>query len=362
MKLLPEVSDCVIDHLSTDKTALKACGLAGRQWLPRSRFHLFREVRLRVGPGLAAIGSIRDVEGYLDMEGFLEVVDASSSDIFATIQRLAVTYVGERSVGSEHLLRFSPCFQLQHLNVQLPRHQGNDAEVLHTQLASVANNWSSLSSFSLSFSIASLSVIFDIIACFPRLEQLTLLGQKMDDTIGSLAALPPRIRSLDTGILRGGEFFFRHLLSLPTLPLFRVLKLDDEMDMRDGAPITEYLQCAGHAVQSVVLEIWTYLGVLEHLAVQHCTQLRHLIIQSYVGPFHNVSAYLSNLLSAVTSSSLSTIEIEIVNLRSWPHELAAAANGLDRTLAHPRFNNLQRFVLCGDALPLARGATDASES
>ncbi|KAJ7223568.1 hypothetical protein GGX14DRAFT_351993, partial [Mycena pura] len=42
----PEISDCVIDHLSTDKTALKACGLACRQWLPRSRFHLFREVRL----------------------------------------------------------------------------------------------------------------------------------------------------------------------------------------------------------------------------------------------------------------------------------------------------------------------------
>src|ERR1700761_6244354 len=162
-----------------------------------------------MGTGLAAKGSNRDVAG------FLESVDASSSDILATIQRLAVTYrdVGETSVGLEHLLRFSPCLQLQHLDVQLPRNPGNDAEVLHTQLASVANNWSSLSSFSLTFSTASLSVIFGIIACFPRLEQLTLLGQKMEDTIGSSAALPLRIRSLDTCILRGGELFFQHLLS-----------------------------------------------------------------------------------------------------------------------------------------------------
>ena len=72
-----------------------------------------------------------------------------------------------------------------------------------------------------------------------------------------------------------------------------------------------------------------------------------------------MSAYLRNLLSAV--SSLSTIEI--VNLYSrGSHELAAATDGLDRSLAHSRFSNLQKFVLCGDALPLARGATDASES
>ncbi|KAJ7223570.1 hypothetical protein GGX14DRAFT_658546 [Mycena pura] len=135
---------------------------------------------------------------------------------------------------------------------------------------------------------------------------------------------------------------------LPRPPLLRVLKLNGEVDTRDGAPIDRYLQCAGHAVQTLTLTILKTIGVLEHLAVQHCTQLRHLSIQSYILPFHDMSAYLRNLLSAVTSSSLSTIEIVNLRSRGSPHELAAATDGLDRSLAHPRFSNLQRSPIVSE--------------
>ena len=38
----------IIDHLHDDRLSLAACGLSCRQWLPSTRFHLFRELKLRV--------------------------------------------------------------------------------------------------------------------------------------------------------------------------------------------------------------------------------------------------------------------------------------------------------------------------
>ncbi|KAI0672680.1 hypothetical protein C8Q78DRAFT_1152127 [Trametes maxima] len=45
--LPPELYDATIDYLEDDVESLRACGLACKTWLPRSRFHLFRSVRLR---------------------------------------------------------------------------------------------------------------------------------------------------------------------------------------------------------------------------------------------------------------------------------------------------------------------------
>ncbi|KAI0647585.1 hypothetical protein C8Q79DRAFT_636548 [Trametes meyenii] len=45
--LPPELYDATIDYLEDDVESLRACGLACKTWLPRSRFHLFRNVRLR---------------------------------------------------------------------------------------------------------------------------------------------------------------------------------------------------------------------------------------------------------------------------------------------------------------------------
>jgi hypothetical protein len=52
--LPPELYDAVIDHLFADKRALGNCALVSSQFLPRSRYHLFREVFLKPGePGHA---------------------------------------------------------------------------------------------------------------------------------------------------------------------------------------------------------------------------------------------------------------------------------------------------------------------
>ncbi|KAH9928499.1 uncharacterized protein BXZ73DRAFT_90570 [Epithele typhae] len=46
-RLPPELCDETIDHLWDDIDSLRACSLTCKDWLPSSRFHLFRSVRLR---------------------------------------------------------------------------------------------------------------------------------------------------------------------------------------------------------------------------------------------------------------------------------------------------------------------------
>ncbi|OCH90377.1 hypothetical protein OBBRIDRAFT_730880, partial [Obba rivulosa] len=45
-RIPPEVTDRIIDVLSSDKRALRKCSLTCRRWLPRSRFHLFKTIEL----------------------------------------------------------------------------------------------------------------------------------------------------------------------------------------------------------------------------------------------------------------------------------------------------------------------------
>ncbi|CAA7261866.1 unnamed protein product [Cyclocybe aegerita] len=86
-QLPPELTDSIIDFLANDAASLKACGLAGRIFLPSSRKHLFRRVVLRpstskatpsgklVGFLLSAphllpyVTSLRLVEGDFQLDG-----------------------------------------------------------------------------------------------------------------------------------------------------------------------------------------------------------------------------------------------------------------------------------------------------
>ncbi|EMD38238.1 hypothetical protein CERSUDRAFT_113397 [Gelatoporia subvermispora B] len=56
--LPPEIVDEAIDHLWDDPVTLKACSLACRSWVPSSRLHLFRTVRLRNGTECARFGDL----------------------------------------------------------------------------------------------------------------------------------------------------------------------------------------------------------------------------------------------------------------------------------------------------------------
>ncbi|KAJ7189678.1 hypothetical protein GGX14DRAFT_382969, partial [Mycena pura] len=49
MSLPAELVDSVVDLLGSDRPTLKVTSLLSRQWLPRSRHHLFSSIRLSSG-------------------------------------------------------------------------------------------------------------------------------------------------------------------------------------------------------------------------------------------------------------------------------------------------------------------------
>jgi len=52
--LLPEILDYVIDHLHDEPKSLKECCLVSKSWVPRTRKHLFADVKFRSADNLGS--------------------------------------------------------------------------------------------------------------------------------------------------------------------------------------------------------------------------------------------------------------------------------------------------------------------
>ncbi|KAH9945749.1 hypothetical protein B0H21DRAFT_421148 [Amylocystis lapponica] len=65
LNLPPETWDHVLDHLWDDHRALAACGLTCRAWVPTTRLHLFRVVRLRDPLGYALFDDLISTSTYI---------------------------------------------------------------------------------------------------------------------------------------------------------------------------------------------------------------------------------------------------------------------------------------------------------
>ncbi|KAJ7466781.1 hypothetical protein B0H11DRAFT_2197461 [Mycena galericulata] len=345
MQQLPsDLSDLVIDHLATETAALKACGLACKQLFPRSRFHLFSELKLQVGSALKNKGSV-DVD---TMDEFMDLMDSSPSNILTTVRRLQLSYGDERSIPKAHLLRFPSCPQLLDLSIGLPRNSSEDViEAIREQLAVVGGKFPSLSSLAFRFHHSSIraAALFDVVACFPTLENLSLGGDDVvTDGTRSLGLFPARLNTIDMHILRGAELLFEHLSSLPVFPLLRRMGLNnDAMELHGDTPIILYLKRAGHALHEFDVAIWGDGDSFEKLALQYCTNLQHISIKSYnLHPY----TYLVELLPSAASNDLITIDIAcfINNMGiELEEEDGTVARALDEILADTRFRNLQRF-------------------
>ncbi|KAJ7160577.1 hypothetical protein C8R43DRAFT_1233788 [Mycena crocata] len=360
-----ELVDRIIDDLSSDLAAVKTCGLVCRRWLPRSRFHLFSEIKLQVGEPSSHMNQPPNT-----MQSFWELLETSFFDILPCVRHLTLFYDGEYSLKNDDVLRFSLCFQLRSLHIHLPQLLSSDSmeETLWTlqyQLEIVGPKFSSLSEFSLDFFHSSLNALLAILACVPTVEKLRLDGANIteppDDT-NTLPQLPAQLHTLDISVGQlGGEVFFAHLLSLPTQPPIRCLRIDNtSMNLLPGAPTAGYMQRIGHALLSLEISIWGDSGTsshfssdlaiyifihlshtgLEQRALQHCTSLRHLCIFSHI--WTRSPTYIVDVLSATVSDQLETIRVETANTDVF------SAAAVDQALAHPRFRSLRSFSLFGD--------------
>jgi hypothetical protein len=78
MILAPETTDTIINLLCDDKRSLSACSLACKQLLPRSRHHLFSEIRIK----------------YSNIRALRDLLEATSSTIASHVQRVVIHIFG----------------------------------------------------------------------------------------------------------------------------------------------------------------------------------------------------------------------------------------------------------------------------
>ncbi|KAJ7474043.1 hypothetical protein FB451DRAFT_283862 [Mycena latifolia] len=333
--LFPELVDLMIDHLSSDKAALKACGLVCKQWFPRTRLHLFSEVQLQVGDGWVANEFMVDT-----VQTFFQLVDTSSFEILPHLRRLSVCYGDPQSLAKADLLRIVQCIRLTHLRIDRPFESEDVDDSLNTQLELLSPSLSSLTEFTFTCFYSSLSETLTLIACLPTVETLCLYVDDLESGFqGSdpLGGLPPHLHTLEMGVLRGVELFFTHVLSLPVLPVLRSLRLDnDTMELHVGTSIATYLERAGPAIQSLTLATWSDAAPFQELAIRCCTDLQHLCISSYHRG--HPSTFIADLVSAVSSSELQTVVVKLDELNP---QFAWAP--VDRVLADSRFRSLRSF-------------------
>ncbi|KAJ7466764.1 hypothetical protein B0H11DRAFT_1921661 [Mycena galericulata] len=115
------------------------------------------------------------------------------------------------------------------------------------------------------------------------------------------------------------------------------------MELHGNTPIILYLKQAGYALQEFDIAIWGDDDSFEKLALQYCTNLRHISNTSY--NFHSYT-YLVEFLLTAASNDLITIDITcFVNNMGieLEEEDGVAARALDDILVDPRFRNLERF-------------------
>lgn len=93
-----ELQDMIIDHLHDDKETLASCSLVCKSWLPASRFHLFRKIRLEL-PRESAEGLAADFARFLRRNPHICFL-VRELHLVGDILPIPVTYLKEDAICS----------------------------------------------------------------------------------------------------------------------------------------------------------------------------------------------------------------------------------------------------------------------
>ncbi|KAJ7832664.1 hypothetical protein B0H14DRAFT_1173115 [Mycena olivaceomarginata] len=166
--VLDQVADSERDHNGgawrRPSTSIATCGLVCKQWLPRSRLHVFSS--------MALFGS--RLRSLLDLEA-----ESSSLSLLSLARDLCLVF--RNDFASKDMSRLRTCLSLTHLELCFPRSSTEEWDLfLGTHLPFLGAHCISLSSLKLSpceKSAVSLRVIVDILVCLPSLCAFQLEGQ-----------------------------------------------------------------------------------------------------------------------------------------------------------------------------------------
>jgi len=179
--LPPEILDLIVDHLHDQPTALKACCVVSKSWVPRTRKHLFARIEF------CALKS--SVEQWKNV-----FPDPSNSPAHYArtlfFHGLAATTTADPDVGS-WIRTFHRVVTLRMNSLGC-----DDSRISLVQLHGLSPN---LKSFHLIHSSLPLSEIFSFICSFPLLEDLGFYTTSRNDTGGwDIPSTSPKL----TGSLR----------------------------------------------------------------------------------------------------------------------------------------------------------------
>jgi len=210
--LPPETLDYTIDLLHGESDTLKQCCLVSKSWVPRTRKHLFADIKFRFPS---------DLELWKKM--FPDV--ANSPARYA--RTLLLGYSGPITAsGGEESGWIRAFSRVKSLDLN------NGNRFLGASGASLTpfHKFSpTLKSLRVGFTLIPHPGLFDLICSFPLLEDLSLKGHDRDDPHGSQTVTPstsPALTgSLDFHVLGGAGRITRQLLELPNGLHFRKLAL-----------------------------------------------------------------------------------------------------------------------------------------
>ncbi|KAJ7509721.1 hypothetical protein B0H11DRAFT_1960804 [Mycena galericulata] len=316
------------DSLRSDPP-IAVCGLVCKQWLPRSRFHLFSTGRLHG----------------LRLESLVEIDRASSLQLFSIFRKLTLKFFAKGSFKSESMEKLRDCANLTCIRISAPPKAPQFRSFLDTHFPFLGTHCVSLYRFEWSAAndTISLRTIADILLCLPRLEVFCLDSEscKMkQEELPPSYSWPVRLRTLELKVEHGVDALFTWLLSLPVLPIITSLTLY-EGDQPTGTSLAAYSHRAGSGFETLSLRpsranLTEPIGIL-----RHATELRHLTLHS------QEALRVPTTISTLPSSNLITLTIKldlldpllVHDVRLIPYAL------IDQALAHPSLRSLERFSL-----------------
>ncbi|KAJ7796210.1 hypothetical protein B0H14DRAFT_2915977 [Mycena olivaceomarginata] len=339
--VLDQVADSERDHnrgaWRRPSTSIATCGLVCKQWLPRSRLHVFSSMVL-FGSRLRSL---------LDLEA-----ESSSLSLLSLARDLCLVF--RNDLASKDMSRLRTCLSLTHLELCFPSPSTEEWDLfLGTHLPFLGAHCASLSSLKLSpyeKSAVSLRVIVDILVCLPSLCAFQLEGQScsiIEAEIPLSQSCPPCLQTLNIEVKHGADILFAWFLSLAVgLQIKSLTLLDPEdWDNPTADSLVSYFQRFGGRLE--FLAIWPHRANFNEPSgiLKYATSLRHLKL--YCQPVASVLT----MLHALPSSNLFTLAIELLvvldrgrvdtvsNIDRVPYAL------IDEALAHPRFHSLKSFSL-----------------
>ncbi|KAJ7609449.1 hypothetical protein FB45DRAFT_1066853 [Roridomyces roridus] len=336
-ELSPELVDQVMDAVSLldgDRLRIASCGLVCRQWLPRSRFHVFQYLWLDASR----------------LDSLLTLVETSSSPLLAIVHVVHLDLTVNPLFRLEHLTTLSStCANLTCIRCTInspPSEIVPQDFFLETCLPVLGSQCPALTRFELQPTYAEtvpLGMITHILASLPALEVFVLLSDSNTIVPTGIVfnSIPARLQSLQLGRTRGICRLFEWLLSLPVLPKLKSLQwLAGPYADADWASLHAYSQRAGVALETLSFCSRTRYDSPDDLEpppaiLGHATKLRVLRLWA------ESTTRIIPILSSLTSHDLHSIRISL-HLQS-DHPIPYGE--IDRLLARPQFQRLEAFRL-----------------